>query len=177
MANQPQGGNQPPLPLPLAPQVPQQPVVVMPNQMPNPLERRAPRWTGKEKTVAEWLRSFEMAAQQAGLTDLEMRMQLGLYCKYPADQQAPKPCLYCSSDREPEIWTRVSLSENAREEVATKARQRMDMEVGWFGAASKERNERTSGSGSGHRTRCLRTTVSSKPGCGASRGIPPVPVD
>lgn len=48
-------------------------------RMPLPGERSAPRWRGKEGKLAEFLRSFEVAAKQAKLSDGEMRKQLGLY--------------------------------------------------------------------------------------------------
>lgn len=59
--------------------VPPPPPVMPTTRMPLPGERSAPRWSGKEKKLAEFLRNFEVAAKQAKLTDEERRNQLGLY--------------------------------------------------------------------------------------------------
>ena len=56
------------------------------SRMPIPDEKAAPKWNGKEKSVSEFLRSFEVSAAQANLTDDEKRTQLGRYCKRPEDQ-------------------------------------------------------------------------------------------
>jgi hypothetical protein len=54
--------------------------------MPFPRERAAPKWSGKEKHLMEFLRSFETAAAQAGLTSDQKCVQLGKYCKHAEDQ-------------------------------------------------------------------------------------------
>ena len=54
--------------------------------MPLPREKAAPRWSGKERDLIEFLRSFEMAAEQPGLTGEEKVVQLGRYCRRDEDQ-------------------------------------------------------------------------------------------
>lgn len=56
-------------------------------KMPRPYDRGAPKWKGKSSQVHQFLRSFEVIAQQAGLSDKEMRKQLGRYCHDEVDQK------------------------------------------------------------------------------------------
>lgn len=55
--------------------------------MPLPGERSAPKWSSKEKDIPEFIRSFEVAADQANLTNQNKWTQLGHYCKRPSDQE------------------------------------------------------------------------------------------
>lgn len=55
-------------------------------RMPIPSEKSAPKWDGKEKNVAEFLRNFEVVADQANLSELQKRIQLGRYCRKAEDQ-------------------------------------------------------------------------------------------
>ena len=56
-------------------------------RMPLPGEKSAPKWTGKEKHIPEFIRTFEVVADQANLSDENEWKQLGRYCKRPKDQE------------------------------------------------------------------------------------------
>jgi hypothetical protein len=55
--------------------------------MPSPHDKRAPKWKGKSSQVHQFLWEFEVAAELAGLSEKEMRRQLGNYCQNPVDRQ------------------------------------------------------------------------------------------
>ena len=56
-------------------------------RMPRPGEKGSPNWGGSANQVHKFVRKFEVAAEQAGLDEAEMRKQLGRYCEDPLDQR------------------------------------------------------------------------------------------